>query len=110
MVVDVMPYRDLSFSHDAVCALSILFVLPGLVVALLVAEQPQGLRALQLNLKLLWEGGGRENVVVRRLCCLKKHRDDTLKTIYTPFYCCYVKHHSAYGLHIVLRPTLSWFT
>lgn len=50
---DVMPYRDLSFSHDAVCALSILFVLLGLVVALLVAEQPQGLRALQVNLKLL---------------------------------------------------------
>ena len=48
-----MSYRDLSFPHDAVCALAILFVLLGLIVALLVAEQPQGLRALQLNLKLL---------------------------------------------------------
>lgn len=51
-----MSYRDLSFPHDAVGALSILFVLLGLVVTLLVAEQPQGLRALQLNLKLL-QGG-----------------------------------------------------
>ena len=50
---DVMSYRDLSFPHDAVCALSILFVLLGFVVTLLVAEQPQGLRALQLNLKFL---------------------------------------------------------
>lgn len=50
---DIMSYQDLSFPHDAVCALPILFVLLGLVVTLLVAEQPQGLRALQLNLKLL---------------------------------------------------------
>lgn len=56
-----MSYRDLSFPHDAVCALSILFVLLGLVVTLLVAEQPQGLRALQLNLKLL--RGGREHKI-----------------------------------------------
>lgn len=48
-----MSYRDLSFPHDAVCALSILFVLLGLVVTLLIAEEPQGLRALQLNFKLL---------------------------------------------------------
>lgn len=48
-----MSYQDLSFPHDAVCAFSILFVVLGLVVALLIAEQPQGLRALQLNLKLL---------------------------------------------------------
>lgn len=48
-----MSYRDLSFPHDAVCAVSILFVLLGLVVAFLIAEQPQGLRALQLDLKLL---------------------------------------------------------
>ncbi len=48
-----MSYRDLSFPHDAVGTLSILFVLLGLVVTFLVAEQPQGLRALQLNLKLL---------------------------------------------------------
>lgn len=53
---DVMSYRDLSFPHDAVCAVSILFVLLGLVVTFLVAEQPQGLRALQLNLKLLRGG------------------------------------------------------
>lgn len=50
---DVMSYRDLSFPHDAVCTVSILFVLLGLVVALFVAEQPQGLRALQLDFKLL---------------------------------------------------------
>lgn len=48
-----MSYRDLSFPHDAVCTVSILFVLLGLVVALFVAEQPQGLRALQLDFKLL---------------------------------------------------------
>lgn len=50
---DVMSYRDLSLPHDAVCALPVLFVLLGLIVTLLVAEQPQGLRALQFNLKLL---------------------------------------------------------
>lgn len=59
---DVMSYRDLSFPHDAVCALSILFVLLGLVVTLLVAEQPQGLRALQLNLKLLRGKKNQRNV------------------------------------------------
>lgn len=48
-----MSYRDLSFPHDAVCSVSILFVLLGLVVTLLIAEEPQGLRALQLDLKLL---------------------------------------------------------
>lgn len=48
-----MSYQDLSFPHDVVCTVSILFVLLGLVVTLLVAQQPQGLRALQLNLKLL---------------------------------------------------------
>lgn len=50
---DVMSYRDLSFPHDAVHALAVLFVLLALIVALLIAEQPQGLRALQLDLKLL---------------------------------------------------------
>lgn len=50
-----MSYRDLSLPHDAVRALSVVFVLLGLVVTLLVAEQPQGLRALQLDLKLLEE-------------------------------------------------------
>lgn len=48
-----MSYRDLSLPHDAVCAVSVLFVLLGLVVTLLIAEEPQGLRALQLDLKLL---------------------------------------------------------
>lgn len=50
---DVMIYRYLSFPDDAVRALSVFFVLLGLVVTLLVAEQPQGLRALQLDLELL---------------------------------------------------------
>lgn len=50
---DIMSYRDLSLPHDAVCALPLLFVLLGFVVTLLIAEQPQGLRALQFNLKLL---------------------------------------------------------
>lgn len=50
---DVMSYRYLSFPDDMVCALAVFFVLLGLVVTLLVAEQPQGLRALQLDLKLL---------------------------------------------------------
>lgn len=63
---DVMSYRDLSFPHDAVCALSILFVLLGLVVALLVAQQPQGLRALQVNLKFLRH----------KRVDTKKHKDD----------------------------------
>lgn len=57
-----MSYRDLSFPHDAVCAFSILFVLLGLVVTLLVAEQPQGLRALQINLKLLRRTKNRKGV------------------------------------------------
>lgn len=65
-----MSYRDLSFPHDAVCALSILFVLLGLVVALLVAEQPQGLRALQVNLKLL---SGRQKKNNRRGDYLSKN-------------------------------------
>lgn len=50
---DVMSYWDLSLPYDAVCALPLLFVLLGFVVTLLIAEQPQGLRALQFNLKLL---------------------------------------------------------
>ena len=36
-----------------VCAVTILLVGLALVVALLIAEEPQGLRALQFNLKLL---------------------------------------------------------
>lgn len=70
---DVMSYRDLSFPHDAVCALSILFVLLGPVVTLLVAEQPQGLRALQLDLKLL--RGKKKNIcreIFRRNKCKKQ--------------------------------------
>lgn len=54
---DIMAYQDLSFPNDAVCAVSVFFVQLGPVVALLVAEQPQGLRALQLDLKLLWTKG-----------------------------------------------------
>lgn len=50
---DVMSYWDLSLPHDAVRALPLLFVRLGFVVTLLIAEQPQGLRALQFDLKLL---------------------------------------------------------
>lgn len=72
MVGDVMSYRDLSFPHDAVCTVSILFVLLGLVVTLLVAEQPQGLRALQLNLKLLQGSKKKFKKKQRILLCQKK--------------------------------------
>lgn len=47
------PHLDLSFAHDAVAALTILFGQLGFVVALLIAEDPQGLGTFQLNLKLL---------------------------------------------------------
>lgn len=46
-------YLYLSFSHNLVCDLSVLFALLHFAAALLVAEQPQRLRALQFNLKLL---------------------------------------------------------
>lgn len=45
-------YLDLSLGQDTVQQLSVL-LLSALAAALLVAEQPQGLRALQFDLKLL---------------------------------------------------------
>lgn len=49
----LQQYLYLSFGHNLVCHLSVLFVLLGFVAALLIAEQPERLRALQLDLKLL---------------------------------------------------------
>lgn len=46
-------YLYLSFDHNLVRHLSIVFAVLGLAVRLLIAEQPQSLGALQLNLKLL---------------------------------------------------------
>lgn len=57
-------YLYLSLGHDLVRRLAVLFALLGFVAALLVAEQPQRLRALQFNLELL---AGR-----------RKHRTDVL--------------------------------
>lgn len=51
------PHLDLPFAHDLVHNLIVVLVDLGLVVALLVAQDPQRLRALQLNLKLLGEDG-----------------------------------------------------
>lgn len=47
------PHLDLSFAHDLVHNLIVVLVDLGLVIALLIAKDPQGLRALQLNLKFL---------------------------------------------------------
>lgn len=48
-------YLYLSFGHDLISELSLLFALLAFVAALLIAEQPQSLRALQFDLKLLAE-------------------------------------------------------
>lgn len=48
-----LSYLYLSFGHNLIRHLSLLFALLGFGAALLVAQQPQGLRALQLDLKLL---------------------------------------------------------
>lgn len=50
-------YLDLSLAHDLVHDFIVVLVELGLVVALLVAEDAQGLGALQLDLKLLGCGG-----------------------------------------------------
>lgn len=53
------PHLDLPFAHDLVQDLIVVLVDLGLVVALLIAQDPQGLRALQLDLELLrrWNEG-----------------------------------------------------
>lgn len=51
------PHLDLPFAHDLVHDLVVVLVDLGLVIALLVAQDPQGLGALQLNLKLLGKDG-----------------------------------------------------
>lgn len=55
------PHLCLALAHDPVRALpTVLLGEPGLVVTLLVAQDPQGLRAFQLDLKLLRpERGGK---------------------------------------------------
>lgn len=50
-------HLDLPFAHDLVHDLVVVLVDLGLVIALLIAQDPQGLRALQLNLKLLGKHG-----------------------------------------------------
>ena len=50
-------HLDLPFAHDLVHDLVVVPIDLGLVIALLVAQDPQGLRALQLNLELLGEMG-----------------------------------------------------
>lgn len=47
------PHLDLPFAHDLVHDLIVVLVDLGLVIALLVAQDPQGLGALQLDLELL---------------------------------------------------------
>lgn len=51
------PHLDLPFAHDLVHDLVVVLVDLGLVIALLVAQDPQGLRALQLDLELLGKEG-----------------------------------------------------
>lgn len=51
--MEVRLYLYLSLGHNLVCDLSVLFALLALATALLIAEQPQRLRTLQFNLKLL---------------------------------------------------------
>lgn len=50
-------YLDLPLAHDLVHNLVVVFVDLGLVIALLIAQDPQGLGPLQLNLKLLVTDG-----------------------------------------------------
>lgn len=52
-VVRRLPYLDLPFSHDLVHDLVVVLVEHAFVVALLVAQDPQVLGALQLDFKLL---------------------------------------------------------
>lgn len=49
----IYPYLYLSFGHNLICDLSIFFALFGFDATLLIAEQPQCLRALQFNLEFL---------------------------------------------------------
>lgn len=51
------PYLDLPLAHDLVHNLVVVFVDLGLVIALLIAQDPQGLGPLQLNFKLLVPDG-----------------------------------------------------
>lgn len=50
-------HLDLPFAHDLVHDLVVVLVDLSLVIALLVAQDPQGLRPLQLNLELLGKEG-----------------------------------------------------
>lgn len=54
------PHLDLALSHDSVCVLAVLLGDLHFVVTLFVAQNPQGLGAFQLNLKLLQPQEGRK--------------------------------------------------
>lgn len=51
-----LAYLDLAFAHNPVHNFVVILVQLGLVVTFFVAEDPQALRSLQLNLKLLSRG------------------------------------------------------
>lgn len=51
--IPVCQYLYLPFNNDLICHLSVFFALLDFAAGLLVTEQPECLRALQLNLKLL---------------------------------------------------------
>lgn len=57
------PYLHLALAHDNVHDLIVILVELGLVVTFLVAQDPQALRTLQLNFKLLLDNveSGQEN-------------------------------------------------
>lgn len=68
--LSLAPYLDLPLAHDLVHNLIVVLVDLGLVIALLIAQDPQGLRTLQLNLKLLVTDGrnkGSESLKAVRL-------------------------------------------
>jgi hypothetical protein len=51
------PHLDLPFAHDLIHDLIVVLVDLGLVIALLITQDSQGLRAFQLNLKFLVREG-----------------------------------------------------
>lgn len=57
----LFSYLNLPFAHDLVNNLVVVLVEHALVITLLVAQDPQVLGALQLDLKLLSDDTGKEN-------------------------------------------------
>lgn len=76
----LLSYLDLSFAHDLVHDLVVVFVEHALVITFLVAQDAQVLGALQLYFKLLFEDieKGR-NIVV--LCLASKKEQCTVKML-----------------------------